>query len=232
MGVEGFYSAYRENIAALDETGPFGSVTAGYTHYFGTNWYSALDLRGSYGEVQYSSMSGTIDNIKQWETEDRVLLGRVSPTESGNRLKTYFGLGARYFSDESKGTISSTGAYGYDRRILQFYVPIGVTYEAQSNGFTYAPNLEVDPVFWGNVSSRLANVPGYEDVENHQSSGIGLRGEFMIGQLNDAGAGWQAGPFVRFWYFPDSDTATNSSGTWVEPENTRLQAGAALKLLF
>lgn len=232
IGIEGFYSNYKEHIVTLDEHGGSGSITASYTHFLDPNWYATLDLRGSYGMVDYSSTSGTIDNIKQWETENRLLAGYTRPVGE-NRLKLYTGLGARYFSDEAKGTVSSLGASGYDRRIFQLYVPLGVTYEFASGGFDFAPNLELDPVFWGNVSSRLGNIPGYYYVENHQSAGIGARSEFMMGRLSERGEGWQFGPFVRYWYFPDSDRTTDPGNTsWTEPRNTRLQAGAALKFLF
>lgn len=232
VGIEGFYSNYEEGSIGMEESGPFGSLTGSYTHYFSPRWYGALDLRGSYGYADYSSSSGEISDITQWETENRLLAG-YDFTYAGNSLKVYSGLGTRYFSDEAKGKVSSTGALAYDRRIFQLYLPIGATYEFSAYGIDFAPNLELDPIFWGNVSSRLGSIPGYYDVENRQTSGLGIRAELMMRQLNSAGSGWEFGPFLRYWDVPDSDTTTDpASNVWVEPENSRLQAGAALKYRF
>lgn len=229
LGVEGYYDEYQEDVVDLTDTGIFGSLTGSYTHYFNDQWYGMLDLRYSRGSADYESTSGSIDDITQWETENRLLAGYEFPRIGNDkRLKTYFGLGQRYFSDELKGKSTGSGAQGYDRRIFQLYVPIGITYEFPAYGLTFTPNLEFDPVIYGNVSSRLGTLPGYTNIENEQTEGYGIRGEFLMGQTNERGNGWQFGPFVRYWKLPDSKVDAG----FIEPENTRLQVGAKLNILF
>lgn len=233
LGMEGFGSHYNEDDTSRDTIGSFASVTASYTRHFNPRWYGMLDLRGSYGVVDDDSEDGKIEKIKEWETENRILAGYVSTLSSGSRLKTYLGLGGRYFSNEGKGLISDTGNSGFDTRSFQLYVPLGVTYEFNHDGITFAPNLEIDPVLWGNVESRLGTFDGLKDLENRQYRGIGIRSEFLVGQMSERGFGWQFGPFVRFWYFGDSSTVVDPADTpWILPENTLLQAGAKLKYLF
>ena len=229
LGIEGYYDEYQEDSVALTDTGMFGGINASYTHYFRDDWYGEIDLRAAYGSTDYESISGTIDDINQWETDSRILAGYDSTTQGGGqRIKAYLGLGNRYFVDELKGKTASLGGLGYDRRIYQLYLPIGVTYAFPAYGLTFTPNFEFDKLLWGNVSSRLGTIPGFQNIENEQTEGYGLRAEFMVGQTNENGRGWQFGPFVRYWDIPDSKVDAG----FIEPENTRLQAGAKLKVLF
>lgn len=233
LGIEGFYDVYEEPSGSLTLQGASGGANASYTHYFDPRWFAALEARGSYGQMDYESVSGSVDNLPQWEAESRLLVGADRTMNGGSIMRGYVGLGAHYISVNGKDTITNLGLLGYDRRIMQFYIPLGATYKFNAYGLQFAPNLEVDPMVWGNVSTRLGNIPGYYNVENRQTSGIGLRGEFMMGQDAAGGAGWQFGPFFRYWNIPDSDVTIDPNGdAWIEPKNKRLQAGATLKLLF
>ena len=232
FGIEGYYDDYREDVVDLKDQGFFGSVTAGYAHYFNPNLYGGLELRGSRGSVDYESISGTIDDISQWEAEGRLLVGYDQAYGDAQRIKFYAGGGTRFFYDEFKGKVSSTGASGYDRRILQFYIPVGVTYEFQAYGLTFSPNIEYNQFIYGYVESRLQSIPGFQELNNSQHDGYGLRGEFLVGQTDTSGRGWQFGPFIRYWDIKDSEIDITPALTGLEPANTRLQVGAKLKVLF
>lgn len=229
LGLEGFRDHYQEPDPGVqvDEHADYGSVTGGWTHSYGRN-FTGLDGRASYGKDDYKSTSGVDNGIPQYEFEARLRQG-LNVAMGGGTLSPYIGLGTRYFYDKSKDTVTNLGFYGYDRRILQFYAPIGATYTFTSGSWTFAPNAEFDPLLLGKVNSRLQNGGGY-NITNTQSagSGYGIRGEFMVGQK-----GWQVGPFVRYWHINQSDTTTAPDGSqWVEPRNERLQYGAALRFLF
>lgn len=232
FGIEGYYDEYKEDSVSLVDQGIFGSITATHDYYFNDTVFATLDGRGSYGSTDYESISGTIDDITQWEIEGRVLIGRDANLSDASRFRYYTGLGGRYFVDELEGKVSSLGFAGYDRRIFQLYLPVGITYEFRAYGLQFAPNLEYNHLLYGYVNSRLGVIPGLYDLENTQDEGYGLRGEFLVGDINERGRGWQFGPFFRYWDIADSDIVTNPAGSWIEPENTRLQAGAKLKFLF
>jgi hypothetical protein len=233
IGIEGYYDQYEEDSVSLTDKGMFGGVSLAYTHYFNPQWFAGIDARGAIGSTDYESVSGTIDDIPQWEVETRLLTGYDIAFPGRGVLKPYFGFGTRYFVDELKGKVTETGANGYDRRIFQIFMPIGATYEYSSMGLDFAPNLEIAPLIWGNVSSRLGTLAGFYNVENRQDSGMLLKGEFMMGQRLANGTSWQFGPFVRYWDVPDSKTEVDpASRVWIEPENTRLQAGASVKYSF
>ena len=233
VGVEGFYDHYEVESVDLTSRAQYGSLTAEFTHYYDPHWFNSIEARGSYGSEDYKSVSGTLKDVSQYEFEGRALAGYDVDYGNGRHFKPYIGLGARHYRDNGKDEVTSLGLAGFDRRITQFYLPIGFAFEFPAYGLQFAPRVEFDPLLYGNVSSRRGNVAGFENVENDQREGYGWRAEFMMGQVNERGAGWQFGPFLRMWHMRDSENETDSTGTnWVEPRNNRWQAGAAFKLLF
>jgi len=240
IGLEGFWDNYKEDAVDLDSEAIYGSVTGSYQSFFSPQGFFAVDGRVSYGEDHYKSPTGNIKGIPQWEFDTRTRLGVRIP-HNGSVIDLYSGLGARYYRDEFKGyndTVGGTTYMGYDRRILQFYLPVGITHrQTLASGWSIRQNYEADALLWGNVSSRLENtgIPGLQNVENRQDafSGFGLRAEVMFGQLDTQGRGFEFGPFVRYWYVDDSNLEDFGGGQQgLEPENTRLQLGAAVKYQF
>ena len=236
LGVEAFYDNYKEpeTFPDLNSHAHYGAVDIGYDYYFSPTGYAGFEGRVSYGRENYKSNSGSIHDIPQWEFDARFLGGSDNDLGGNHRIKVYAGLGSRYYLDKSKGEVTNLGALGYERRIFQIYAPIGATYEYPAYGLIFAPNLEIDPLLYGNVQSRLQSIPGYETFNNRQQlfSGVGVRGEFMVKQRYEGGMGWEFGPFFRTWNVADSELDFNGSGGGMEPQNTRFQVGTKLKLLF
>ncbi len=230
VGVDAFYDHYEEpdTFPDLKVNTIYGSIDGAWEHYYSSSWYSGLEGRVSFGKSHYKSNSGEIDNSPDWELDGRMLAGWQVPGR-GNTLKIYSGLGTRYFLDYFKDdAIPGT----YDRRIFQLYMPIGATYVYKANnGWTFTPNLELDPLLYGHVESRTNLILG-DTAESRQTlfSGIGVRGELMMGKISPEGRGWQFGPFFRYWDVDDSDPDF-TTGT-LEPRNTRWQAGAKVEYLF
>ena len=238
LGIEGFRDLYQEPEVELRSHTDYGSITGAWQHYLSRNAYTAIEARISKGDENYKSISGTINGIEDWEYEPRFLLG-FNAEQADHALRLFGGLGARSYVDQGKGTVTQLNQYGYDRRILQLYVPIGATYEKKSGGYRYGPTAEIDPVFYGYVNSRLQNLGG-ASASNIQHSGLGVRADFKVSHVNDAGYGWSFGPFVRYWSFKQSEpdySAAADNGlppgyAYFEPKNTRWQYGLALDFLF
>ena len=235
VGIEAFYDNYTEpeTFPSLESHSLYGAVDLGYDYYFSPTGFVGFEGRASRGNENYKSDSGSIHNVPQWEFEARFLGGSDRDLGQDHRIKLYAGLGSRYYIDELKDKVTNLGALGYERRIFHVYIPIGVTYEFPAYGFTFAPNLEIDPLLYGNVQSRFENI-GLEEFNNRQSyfSGVGIRGEFMVKQRYENGLGWEFGPFFRTWNFADSEPDFNSGGGGIEPQNIRTQIGAKLKVRF
>lgn len=247
IGVEGFRDTYREPDLDLETKSDFGSIT-GYYSSQGRSSFFGLDGRISYGTNDYESPSGKLSGVPQWEFELRGRFGLTKPLWGGS-FSPYTGLGMRYYRDEGKGYFTDTGNIAYDRRIFQAYIPVGASLSyITDDGWHITPQGEVDLMFYGNVNSRLTNVgtvfiPGvglgqYQDpAYNRQTWGVGARGELMFGK-SAGNYSWQVGPFIRYWWVPDSDetTYTDSSGTPVinvlEPQNDRTQIGVAARLIW
>ena len=236
VGIEGFYDRYQEESLNLDSRSVYGAVDAGFNHYFNPDWFAGSEFRTSYGKENYKSPSGKIDGVDQWEFESRITGGYDFAMTGNRHFKTISGLDTRYYRDEGKGEVTNLGAAAYDRRILQVFIPLGISYEFPAWGYHFAPSMEYDHLIYGRVESRLQNVPGYDQATNYQKSGYGLRAEFLASKIDSRGYGWEFGPFVRYWHFNNSDidtTAPTPSGNlWMEPDNNRLQVGAKLKFLF
>lgn len=234
LGVEGYYSKYNEP-GLMEEEGENFSVT-GYYSYEQSNSFVSLDGRVSYGGSDYDSpISGTQSGTPEWEFELRSRLGYSFPLWGGS-LSPYTGIGGRYYMQEGKGRYTDTGAFSYDRRIAQVYIPVGVSYAYTTRGgWTLTPMIEADYLVYGDVNSRLANgSPLYYNINNTQKagSGYGIRSEFMFGK-SARNYAWQFGPFVRYWKVKDSEiTTAPDSSQWLEPENDRTQIGMALRVLW
>jgi hypothetical protein len=240
-GVEGFYERYEEPDATVNTSATYGSATMGYEHVK-NGFFSAFDIRFSEGKEDYKSDSGTLNGESALESDVRFRTGLDVAVWHGHLLP-YVGLGWRYYFDEGKGLSTNTGALAYDRHISQFYIPIGSTYRFTSGNWTYAPNAEFDILANGRVNTHFSAIdqflaPGNQEpnITNKQgfASGIGLRGEFMVGQQYQH-FGWEAGPFVRYWNISDSScvsTPNSAPGCLLEPHNTRLQTGVAARINF
>ncbi|MBY0407826.1 MAG: hypothetical protein K2Q01_09040 [Rickettsiales bacterium] len=238
IGVEGFQDKYTEDSVDLVEHARFGSVSADYIHS-ANGFFTSVQSRVSYGRDDYKSISGVARNIPQYEGELRGITGVTVPIPEMGGVRAivpYVGLGIRHFYDNSKGLRTSSGFNLYDRRITQFYIPIGANWSFTKGDFVFSPNLELDLLFYGKVNSRFRNFdPTAKNLDNTQRRGVGFRGEFMVGQKYEDYS-WQIGPFFRYWKVDDSDSDTIPSGfnagTYIEPENARLQTGGALRVQF
>lgn len=230
LGGEILYDRYHEPIedTPIVFRGEGLSVYGSYTQYHDQHRSATMDLRASYFVADYdgyywSGEKATINNQHQLELESRIT-GGYDFIVRGGRLKPYGGIGVRYFTDWGKEND------GYDRRILQFYLPIGLSYRVNVYGLQFTPMVELDPLFYGQVQSRLQNLGGTE-ANNTQDSGYGVRAELMVGEVGNNGKGWQAGPFMRYWDIPDSDIDWEAGGV-LEPQNTRLQLGLKFQYLY
>ena len=233
FGVNGYWDRYREPDGALETNSGFGGLNGSWTHYYDPSIFSRLELRGDYGREDYKSVSGSEDGITAWEYDARALIGYDASTGDGGHIKPYMGLDTRYYREDGKDGVTNLGFEGYDRRILQFFLPIGVTYDIPtSGGYHIVPNIEGGPLLYGNVSSRLGNVPGNTNEVNHQHSGYEVSADLMVNELNSAGRGWEFGPFVRYYHIDDSDITGTGADRGLEPNNTRLQLGGKMDFLF
>lgn len=242
IGVEGFRDVYKEPDLDVDVKTNYGAVDGYYQRKLSKKMFFAADGRVSYGTDDYSSPSGQLSGVPQWEAELRLRVG-TSFQFWGGEMSPYIGIGSRWFLDKGKGNFTNTGAEAYDRRINQWYIPVGtsLSYET-ADGWSITPQAEADFMFYGLVDTRLTNLVGtgvqyLDPAYNDQHFGIGLRSELMFGkQMGNYTV--QMGPFVRYWYVNKSDTVTyfdtagNPAVDVYEPKNNRTQLGVKLRVLW
>ena len=231
LGVEGFYDNYKEPDPGVrvDTDTMYGSLTAGYA--WGDDTIAAVDFRGSVGSANYSSVSGTSEDNPQFEAEARVRIG-YRESFMGGLAMPYIGLGGRAYYDHSQNTVTTLGYIGYDRKIGQVYIPIGVDMSFPSGSWTIKPTLEYDQLIYGRVESDLGSIPGYTNIANEQHNGYGLRASIMFARQWGSRI-WEIGPFIRYWDIPESDVTFDAANRgWIEPDNQRIQSGITIKMLF
>ncbi|MCX7634764.1 MAG: hypothetical protein N2Z74_03355, partial [Syntrophales bacterium] len=120
-----------------------------------------------------------------------------------------------------------------------FYSPVGLEV-----AWTTSPDWSLGlygeyDVFWGGQQkSYLSDVnAGYNDVENRQGSGYGLKGGFFVRRHFDNLYALILEPYVHYWDVSRSDvsivTYRGKPVTYgVEPDNNTLEVGLKLGLFF
>ena len=235
LGAELSYIKYEEP-GVMEEKGVMSGFSGSYTYY--DNYMLKAEGRFSVGQVDYEGQlsDGTpynIDDIDDYMLELRGLAGYGFPVFESSVLTPYVGLGYRYLNDD----LSSDPA-GYERESNYFYSPIGIESSTpMENGWVVGLTLEYD-YFWKGIQiSHLSDFSSaFNDVENDQNDGYGLRGSVKfkkeIEKLNLI-----IEPFIRYWDIDRSEdaTITFAGAVWgygYEPENDSTEIGIKVAVGF
>ncbi len=247
VGPEISYYQYKEP-GLMEEEGTLYGIVGSYT-YRGWAALSAeelamdpagrrrgqmfkLDGRFSWGEVDYDGeltdgTPYTIDDIDDYVLDFRLLWG--SDSLGAETLNTfYIGLGYRYLNDDP-----SFDPYGYERESNYFYVPIGIdTISDLGNRSCFGLTGEVDLLLFGIQVSHFSDLdPAYDDIENLQWFGFGLRGSARYEKKTQA-LDFVIEPFIRYWWVEQSDPEYFNGLVAYEPKNRSLEYGIHLIFRF
>jgi len=225
IGFETSHITYTEPGLMRQEGFMYGLTGAlAYRNY---NYMLSIEARASLGQVDYhSGSSGDIKNIDDSMLEIRGLAGYDLNMSETLALTPYVGIGYRHLDDNMGGSISTTGAYGYDREISYMYSPIGMDVTtAFENGWNIKLRLEYDKFWDGNVETHLGSIPGYYDIENDQDKGYGVRSSIMFKKKGET-VDFIIEPFFVYWNIKDSKLTKDPGGsTWIEPKNNSKEFG-------
>jgi len=236
LGPEISYVEYKEPDV-MKQKGYMYGIVGSYTYH--DKLMLKAEGRFSYGQVDYSSpISGTEDDIYDYMWEFRGLAGYDFPVSKASFLTPYAGIGYRYLNDDSSGKVTSTGASGYERESNYIYSPIGVRLITNlKNGWSVGAMAEYDIFWWGKQISHLSDaVPGYNDPQNRQTHGYGLRGSVEL-QRKAKNVTFGIAPFIRYWDIKESKhTDLTSYGVRIgeawEPKNHSTEYGINLLVRF
>lgn len=198
LGTEISHITYEEP-GIMNEKGFMYGILGSYAYH--DNLMLKAEGKFSFGWVDYSSpISGTVNDIPDYMLEFRGLGGYDFPILKATILTPYIGLGYRYLNDDL-----SIAVGGYERESSYFYSPIGIeTITELDNGWFLGAILEYDYFWRGTQISHLSDVnPGYNNPENEQKAGYGLRGSIKL-QKKDK---FVIEPFIRYWNIGRSDNA-------------------------
>lgn len=234
IGPEISYIEYKEPDV-MKEKGMMYGIGAAYTYE--DRFMFRADTKLSYGRVDYQN-SGSLNDISDYMFEIRVVGGYVFKLTDSLVINPYAGLGYRYLRDDTSGRVTTTGERGYLRESNYLYTPVGVAVRHDlKNSWILGMTVEYD-LFWkGKQKSRLSDVnPSYNDLENNQNSGYGLRGTLLIQRMAGRMT-YSLEPFIRYWNIDKSDVqnitfqgAITAHG-W-EPQNTSTEVGLKFSVGF
>jgi len=211
-------------------TGDRVGAVGAYTFTSPNRVYNRIDLRASYGRLEYESVgTGTATDVPDWIIEARAVIGRDYLMGESIALSPYIGLGYRYLYNDLRG-YSSTGAVGYRRYSNYVYMPLGLTVRLRTGErWVVAPTVEYDAFLGGRQYSKLTDTGiGFSDASNRQKDGRGYRGYLMF----ESGH-WAFGPWLNYWKIKDSDIVPIGFGFGaMEPANWTREYGVELRYRF
>ena len=172
----------------------------------------------------------TISNIDASSYEVRFLVGYAPHVRAGHYIAFLMGYGYRYKEDDA-----SFDPAGYKRESTYRYIPLSVEHvRALRPDRSLAFAVEYDHFMSGEQISDLRPFGGPR-LRNRQRSGYGLRAAAAWSGTGPR-VDWTVEPFVRYWDIDDSDPLLIRVGpttaVFYEPENTTVEAGLSVRLLF
>ena len=220
----------------MRESGIMYGVTAAYTRVGrsimwrvdGTLTTGEVDYVGSYSDGTPLTINGIRDNM----FETRAVIGPTNFVDAASYYLPYIGIGYRYLFD---GADKAPG--GYRREANYIYIPLGVDGMVMTKGeWSVGFTAEYDLFVSGTQFSYLSDAdPGYNDMENSQTSGFGCRAslKFVLRGKKDL----TIEPFVKYWKIAESDTTTityygTPIGSGYEPANNSTELGLKVLLRF
>ena len=234
IGPEISYIEYREPDV-MSEKGLMYGIDAAYSYHNGI--MIKVTGRFSYGQVDYQN-SATFNNIDDIIFEIRTLGGYDFKLSKSLTITPFIGLGYRYLRDDMAGRTSSTGSNGYLRESNYYYNPIGIeAVNVFNNGWSAGATIEYDYFWKGEQKSNFSTAgAGYNDVENDQNSGYGLRGSIMI-KKQTARLFFAIEPFVRYWNIDQSEIENRTfygikDVAVLEPKNESTEIGVKFTIGF
>lgn len=234
IGPEISFIEYQEP-GVMKEEGSMLGVGAAYTFHDGVMFNVSGKI--SYGQMDYKN-SGTVNNIDNNMFEIRAVGGYDFIISNSFMITPFIGFGYRFLEDDGAGKISSTGHVGYLRESNYFYSPIGIrTISVLDNGWLFGAVLEYDYLWKGRQESYLSDINmGYNDIENSQDGGYGLRGSITLKKQTDL-MFFALEPFIRYWNIDKSDIEYQTyygrvTGIVWEPKNKSTEIGIKFAIGF
>ena len=235
FGPEISYIKYEEP-GLMEEKGMMAGIVGSYAYHN----YIMLKAEGKLasGLLDYDGhyQNGdplTIKDIPNYMLEFRGLLGYDFAAKPIT-ITPYLGIGYRWLQDNAQ----KESLAGYKRESNYIYLPVGLEFAANlGNGWSLGVTGEYDFFLWGKQISYLSDYDhGYNDIENKQTKGYGIRGSISIEKKWEK-VGFVIEPYAKYWNIDDSDwQPITDHGVIInygrEPKNNSTEIGCKLAVTF
>jgi len=235
VGTEISYIQYEEP-SVMKETGVMAGIVGSYAYH--NHIMIKAEGKLAYGQIDYdgATQGGTplkVNGIPNYMLEVRGLLGYDFAAKAVT-ITPYLGIGYRWLQDNMQEKSLS----GYKRESNYIYLPIGLEVVANlGNGWSLGASGEYDVFLWGKQISYLSTYDRrYNDIENKQTTGYGVRGAVSIAKKGEK-VGFIIEPYVKYWNIDNSDIQPITySGAVIgygrEPKNNSTEIGCKLAVTF
>lgn len=235
LGTEISYFKYEEPDLMKD-TGMMYGIVGSYTYR--NKFMTKLEGKFAYGQVDYNGATWdgtplTVSDIPDYMLEFRWLLG-YDFVAKGITITPDFGIGYRYLQDN----MQQRYAGGYQRESNYIYIPIGAGAVTNlGKGWSLGANVEYDLFLWGRQISYFSDIdPNYNNPENEQLRGYGVRGSISIAKKGEK-MDFIIEPYIRYWNIKESNysilTYDNIPVSYgIEPNNDSTEIGCKLSVTF
>ncbi|MCF6767145.1 porin family protein [Thiotrichales bacterium 19S11-10] len=222
----GYYKYEEPNIMQIK--GPLVGVTSETFIPMSYNLLFRLFLRGAYNFGDYTSNgTGSNDEDNSWLINIAPTLGYTIFINQSTIITPYAGFGYRYLNNDSSGTVTTTGHFGYLRESNYFYLPIGIDIQIQKDEWLYRALFEYDYLIRGQQYSHLPDSFG-GTISNRQNNGYGINAKLEMAHQTSDSMRIGIGPYVRYWNISDSEVDKG----FIEPKNTTFEAGGFISFTF
>lgn len=235
FGPEISYIKYEEP-GLMEEKGMMYGIVGSYAYR--NKLMLKAEGKFAYGQLDYEGATWggtplTIKSIENYMWEFRGALGYDFAVKAIT-ITPYLGIGYRWLQDNTQEKYIG----GYQRESNYLYLPIGVEAVVNlGNGWSLGAAGEYDVFLWGKQISYLSDLdPGFNDPENKQTKGYGVRGSITLAKKGEK-AGFIIEPYIKYWKIEDSDvellTYYGTPFSYVlEPENNSTEIGCKLAITF
>jgi len=225
------YFDYQEPSPNVHQYGPLHGLVVGVDGLLPrTDFFYKIEAEYLTGVLIYDGFyqsGGALEaNTEDHTASLRLHFGFIDYLSSNTSLQIYSGLMYRYLYDY----VQASG--GYRREISQITLPLGITRRQALQNWAYGLTAEIDILASGAVKSHMSDVgPTYSDIENKQSRGYGVKlgADFDLPFRKMV---FMIQPTFQYWLMDDSDIATNSHGSFLEPYNISKMYNLSLILKF
>jgi len=198
----------------------FGLLYNVKNNFLYEGYLNQIEFDSDFKRIKYdywSNGTGTLSN----KDNDIYNLRGLYGIQASDKLMLKTGLGYRHLYDKSKGTVTNTGAVGYDRIQQYEYIPFIAEANMPIAGINGKLKFEYDYFIWGKNENEFINSASNKTMTNSDGSNWKISYKFPY-------SGFNIEPYYESMNVQRSNTNAGST----EPYNNTTELGIKFSKTF